>query len=517
MRTLRLTLTLLVFAPTPAVAQSPDACDSFRVRIDGLAAGQAAPGGQDPVLNLLDVGQNTRCFADFAAERRMLIDLIRQFESSRTDKQSGAGAGSGGSTSAVSQGPSAKVLSMAAEYGALTQSVNGQVITIRGNAAGLPSALVRHNTVPYCVPQDLSSGFCVRDSALGILRRFSVAASFNALQQTEAVGTPAGGASAAGQPVVFEASRNQLASVSLRYEYGDRDASSDAFRKKWTAGVGKEMTAVSGELMKSAGGFAEPIVNSVAYADWRARHAPRIRAAGTDRARIVRAFRAALAELYPVMLDEVPDLQDRAVAAMGAYNAFLLKQDEVIASIATKVVWAIEFTNSRPASKPHTSNVRVIFDKPFTTKDKLVANAAVTWYGQMQSNTDGSSTKYRDAQAALQYERGLGDLAIVGPATFSAAVYYQYQHAPALLTVDPLKPIPGVTFVALPENAKTVFAEKGDIILGQIKLSLTPKESSIKVPLAIAYSNRTELIDKPAWKAQIGVTYDFDSLFASGK
>ena len=99
----------------------------------------------------------------------------------------------------------------------------------------------------------------------------------------------------------------------------------------------------------------------------------------------------------------------------------------------------------------------------------------------------------------------------------SAALYYQYQHAPSLLNFDPLKPVPGVTFVGLPDDAKTVFATKGDIILGQVKLSLTPHESSVKVPLAVTYSNRTELIDKPTWRAQIGVTYDFDSLFARGK
>ncbi|MEO5740521.1 MAG: hypothetical protein ABIS29_08005 [Vicinamibacterales bacterium] len=514
MRTLTLALALVIVAPSLAVAQSPDACDSFKIRIDDLAAGRAAPGGQDAVLNLLDIGQNTRCFANFAVERRMLIDVIQRFESSRTDKQSGSAAGSGGSTSVVSQGPAAKVLSVAAEYGAITQSVNNQVITIRGNLAGLPSALVRHNVVPYCVPQDLSSGFCVRNSALGILRRFSFSTSFNAVQQAQTVGTPAGGASVTGQPVVFDAARNQLSSMSLRFEHGDRDASSDAFRRKWTADVGKHMGAVSTQLLESAGGFAEPIADSQAYVRWRTKHAPLLRAAGTDRARIAQALREALAELYPTLLDEIPDLQDRALAAMGAYNSFLLKQDDVIASIATKMVWAVEFINNRPTSAPDTSNVRVIVDKPFTAKHKLVANAAMTWYDQTQIDVDGAGARYRDAQVGLQYERGLGDLAIIGRATLSAAAYYQYQHAPALLTIDPLKPVPGVAFVDLPENARTVFPEKGDIILGQLKLLLTPSESSVKIPLAVTFSNRTELIAKPTWKAQIGVTYDFDSLFA---
>ena len=515
----------LLSAPATAFAQASalETCDFFVKRITEVVNG----GGESAIRNLLDPDQGARCFAEFVVERATLIDFISKFEGSRTDKQSGAGAGSSGTTSVVSQGPAAKVLSVAAEYGAVTQSVNGQVVTIRGNAAGLPSALVRKNVVPYCVPQDAASGFCVDDSLLGVLRRFSFAASFNATAQTEAVGRPAGAATPAGQPVLFEASRNQLASASVRFElWNRRDATSADFRKAWTAQVGKEMGPASIKLMESAGAFAEPIrtKRKDEYDRWLNKHVTLINAAagqnGTvdeKRNAVVKAVSAALTELHPIMQEAVPDLRKKAVEALGAYNAFFLKQDEVIDAIAKKTVWAMEITNNRPAEKPHTSNLRLVGDVPVTKTQKLVFNAAMTWYDKAQANTDGSTTKYRDAQAAVQYEHGLGDLAIIGPATFSAAFYYQYQHAPALLTVDPLKPVPGVTFINLPDSARTVFAEKGDILLGQLKLSLTPKESSVKVPLAVTYSNRTELIDKPAWKAQIGVTYDFDSLFARGK
>ena len=516
MRTLILALAMTLASASAALAQ-PDTCAEFNTRINALASGAAPQGGQDPVRNLLDIGQTTRCFADYVRQRVMLIDLIRRFESSRTDKQSGAGAGSNGTTSVVSQGPAAKVLSLAAEYGAVTREVNGQVITVRGNLAGLPAALVRKNLVPYCVPQDRSSGFCVGNSALGILRRFSFSTAFNAVQQVAAVATATGAATPAGQPVVFEAERNQLASASLRFEWGQRDATSAAFLQKWNATVGKEMSAASAELMTRASEFAEPIFDAPAYQAWQDKHVPLIRAAGQNRAQIVTAFEAALADLYIVMQGVMPDVQEKAISALGAYNAFLLKQDDFIGEIATKKVWALEFTHNRPTSQPHTLNGRFVLDLPLSKKDKLVANVASTWYNTAQTNTDGTQSRYRDAQAAVQYERGLGDLAIIGPATLSAAFYYQYQHAPAILKIDPAKPVPGVTFVDLPAGAKAVFAEKGDIVLGQVKLSLTPPGSSVKVPLAFTYSNRTELIAKPTWKAQLGVTYDFDSLFARGK
>jgi hypothetical protein len=40
-----------------------------------------------------------------------------------------------------------------------------------------------------------------------------------------------------------------------------------------------------------------------------------------------------------------------------------------------------------------------------------------------------------------------------------------------------------------------------------------PAESSIKIALSVTWSNRTELIDNPVWRGQIGISYDLDSLF----
>jgi len=80
--------------------------------------------------------------------------------------------------------------------------------------------------------------------------------------------------------------------------------------------------------------------------------------------------------------------------------------------------------------------------------------------------------------------------------------------------VDPTQPLPGITFVGLPAGAKAVFAQKGNIGIEQLRLVLGPDKSNIRIPIAVSYSNRTELIDKPAWRAQIGISYDFDALFA---
>ena len=110
---------------------------------------------------------------------------------------------------------------------------------------------------------------------------------------------------------------------------------------------------------------------------------------------------------------------------------------------------------------------RFIADWPITARTKVVANAGLTWYGTVPDDAPPDASKYRDAQVALQLDQGLGGSSIVGPATFSLAFYYQYQHSPALIEVDPANPIPGVQFVGLSDDAKTVFAEEGDTRLFQ--------------------------------------------------
>ncbi len=57
-------------------------------------------------------------------------------------QQDGSSSGTGGSTNLTSKGMTSKVLSVASEYGALTQSVSGQTTTVQGTFAGVPLVLL---------------------------------------------------------------------------------------------------------------------------------------------------------------------------------------------------------------------------------------------------------------------------------------------------------------------------------------------------------------------------------------
>src|SRR5581483_5116200 len=56
------------------------------------------------------------------------------------------------------------------------------------------------------------------------------------------------------------------------------------------------------------------------------------------------------------------------------------------------------------------------------------------------------------------------------------------------------------------------FNRKGNIFVEQCKLVLSAPHSRWQVPLAISYSNRSDLLLKTEWRGQIGIQYILDSL-----
>lgn len=515
-----------ILIAAPCYAQQFADCPGYREQIDRIARGTQAD-AEDAVNELTDVGSTTLCFAQFVAGDApsmdsVFVNFVKRFEGSRSDKEASAAAGATSATSVVSQGPAAKVLSAAVEYGAITRSVDGQVITLRGNAAGLPSALVRKSIFPYCAEGNASSEFCVGSSILSVLRRISFSVSFDTARGTQTTGTPAAPSSGTGaQPVTFTAQRDQISAASARVElWNRRDVTSKDFQDLWVEKVGPAMAASSTEL-RQTGAALVAAVRAADLADtynaWRLKSNGSILAARPDRTRVVDTLRAALEELVIEVRAKHPELAVRAAAAVQSYSRYFLAEDDLIASLSKKNVLALEYSGSQPVGQVGTSNVRLIMDLPLTTRTKMVLNGAATFYDSLPANSPASVTHYRDAQFGLELDHGLGEQSIVGPAMISFALYYQYQHTPPLLEIDPLNPIPGIEFAGLPANARTVFTEKGDIWLGQAKLSLTPPGSSIKVPLSLTYSNRTELVDKPTWRGQVGLAYDLDSLLGALK
>ena len=55
---------------------------------------------------------------------------------------------------------------------------------------------------------------------------------------------------------------------------------------------------------------------------------------------------------------------------------------------------------------------------------------------------------------------------------------------------------------------------KGNLGAFQVKLTIPGGKSGIKIPLAFTAATRSEVFNKPDYRANVGISFDLDSLFA---
>jgi hypothetical protein len=146
-------------------------------------------------------------------------------------------------------------------------------------------------------------------------------------------------------------------------------------------------------------------------------------------------------------------------------------------------------------------------------------NAGGNFYNSAPSSVPGAGA-FRDAQVGAELDYAVCTSSanpiwsFMANATFGLAYYYQDQVSPSILKVTPGMSVSGINIVGLASTTSSVFSKKGPINFAQFKYGLGTGKN-VKFPIAFSYSNRTDLITKPLWSAQFGVSYDFSSLLNS--
>jgi len=516
---LLLTAARVAGQPSPQAAAVSPACQAV---VDRVRDASTADDRQAAATALVNMNLQPRCFSEIVLRGQMQRDAFTRFltalESRRTDKHAGSTTGIGGSTNLVAKGTTAKVLSFAAEYGALTQTVNKQVVTVQGSLDGVPAALVRQRVLPYC-PTAARSPDCIHSGVFAALRRVSYGVSFDtsaSAQQT--IGTPSGAPSGPAQPVTFDADGHSIVAANVRVALlSTRDASSSAFQASWLKAVKAQSSApllgVSADaLLTALEQLITPILNDPDYRRWQVETVTlvsRATAADLDAVSIDRdrALAAVIERVNPALVE-------RAAEFSRALTLYQFEQEDLVRGVADSPVLAVQYDFKRPNELLATSTFRALFDKGFASRWSIAANGAVEFYNDDPPASVPGAKRVRDAQFGVQVQRDLGILPLVGAAAIAGTYYFQYQNGPSILKVTPAAPVPGITFTELPSTASLAFADTGHLHVAQVRLVLGAPSSSARFPLAISYSNRTELIDKPVLRAQFGISYDFDSLFA---
>jgi hypothetical protein len=409
-------------------------------------------------------------FAFTALPRGSLARLLQEYEANRTDEQVGATAGASGTTTLVSKGNVPEILAVAVENGAITRSQSGTTLTFRGNANGLIKAAAGRGFIQTFDLENDPSG--------KLLDRLSFSVSFDASRG--AATTP-----------TFTGDQQQLSQWTVRAQIiNERDPLDPSHRARWDVIATGALTA----LAQASREVNIALEADPAFMMWFAEAQAAIARLPADAPAIEKELRAQI-DRFPAA--SLAATTTRVLADYDrAATSLVRERKEVLDAIAEGLQVALEYTNDRPITLPKTSNVRLVGAVGGTVD--LTGNASVTLFDTIPT---GLSRRVRDYQLSAELSVRLGAPDTTGPfvLAFSGKFLHQFEDS-----VD--------------ENGLILPNTNGTTAIAQAKLIIpVSKGTGMKMPLSITYANRTELIKEKEVRANVGVTYDLDALFARFK
>jgi hypothetical protein len=410
-------------------------------------------------------------------------------EQQRLDKQTSSSSGSGNSTSSTSKASVPWLLGFAVEHGALTQSVDNNLITVRGNVANIFKTLDAKDYVDsYRRFQD--------NYALNLISRaaFSLSYASGTSQATTSQGT--------------------LAGYSVHVDlYNHRDPRDRRYIKQWASVVNRSLTTLATRV-----GETQDLI-TLKHGDdlrqWQNRAntaAQALKASSTDAE--IRTTIHNIADDYVKTFGQYEDIRVTLQPIAAAAEEYSKEKGEVVQLIEKSPAISIEYTDTQQASTalphsssttttvtaplPNLSNINLISEFPFIGRSQMTFNLGTTLFTSLPAGS--TSGTIRDYRASAQTDIPLPELPQLGKATLSLSGMF------LSLLEEPLGQQILVNGVAE--------SRRGNIGLFQATLSVPIKGAGVKIPISITASNRTELIKESDVRGTIGITLDLDSLLA---
>jgi hypothetical protein len=432
--------------------------------------------------------------------RRVVYQKLFDLMEAQTDKQIGAASDTKASTSLAMKGAAPKILGFAVENGALTQNVQGTVVTFRGSPIGVLKTLEKKGLLDMF--QDFNRGNKnERVVSSAKLQSFLSGVSFAVSFDT----------SRGDIPGTLVANHQQVSSWSARAQIiNGRDPKNKEYFNNWLALAQGEKANRYLEAQKKMttafGGWTE-------LTSWLKNLSDRVKAEVDDPLDQMRIdpqeaeerFRTILTAEMP-RLGTLPKLPEAAATALTDYAKQLiplLEQRAKVRELALKgTILTADWTVSRDPSLPDLSTITAIFETSIGAKklNDLTVNGTISFFNSSLKLPAGSQTVH-SYKLTGQYDIPLGDVARVG--SFVLGFAGRWEHIPN----DTLTPGPVVSSLATPTL-------KGDIGVLQVKLTMPVKGSGVKIPISFTTSNRTELIKEKDVRMNFGLTLDVDSIIA---
>lgn len=491
--------------------------------------------------------------------------------------QAGAPTGTNGTTSAVSK--PFTPLSLATEYGGITSSTNNQTVTLQSTLDGIPAAFTTTGRAGYCWSPIVTIPGCVSASRLEWLNRVGFGVTANTTSSSQNVSGTAAPSSTTAQPASLTNAGNSSPSFASAfgkinlirgtYQPGtgidktlsqDASAVNHALQKiniaigeieantsfdDWSACVERQFTpdhlrSQEDQQRQFAKYWAQIITvvfggQSVVCDDT----APVITQKQMNdlvptKAKI-EAWSKEATGPNKARYDLV-EAVNNYLAVVDLYEAYV---DELLRN--AKSALSFEYDYNTPVNQPTTSSVRLLYsyagknsqcpgkqpaeaknEKEIPILDKLTStvNIGGNFYNSTPSAVRGAGA-LRALQVGTEFDYAICNSSkqpfwsFFGNGTAALTYYYQDQVSPSILKVATAgMPLPGINIVGLSAAATQVFAKKGPINFIQLRYGFGVGKN-VKFPIAVSWSNRTDLIAHATWSAQFGVSYDFSSFLNS--
>jgi hypothetical protein len=425
-----------------------------------------------------------------AASRLAVNKLKADVDEVRVDKQVGSASSSAGSTSLTTKGSVPAILGFAVENGALESSSSGTSITFTGRPVQIIQAL-----------QDIgwTEGYKVieKNPGLGFLNRFSFGLTFDA--------------SRTGQNSTFTGNANQISDFTFHVDIvNHRDPRDKRYDKDYWEplqhGVAQEMALNTYQVN-------DKILTSEAYGavfnPWLDTTLDNITDAILQNGTVKNndALNQVLDQrLAAIPLPSGPTDPTTIAAFAQSTQQMLDARKKILDFVGTAPIFTFDYTLHRATpgvapqpTLPDTSNFKLIFEFAPIKGGSFTSNGAVTIFNSQPQTI--AANRIRDAQFSSQLDVPVAkSIPKIGNVVLSFAGKYEF--------------IPDD--VLTPATNDTIFgpglALRGNIGLGQAKLTIPVKGSGVKIPLSLTVSNRTELIKENDVRGNIGITFDLDSI-----
>jgi hypothetical protein len=554
-------------APSAPIAAVPPPPACQRILTD------IAERGMQPD-DLADLSKAALCFWEqFSGSEHQIqaaLKVAGEAEKKASTTQTGAPSSSNGTTSAISK--PITPLSLATEYGGITSSTSNQTMTLQTTLDGIPQAIIGRGARPYCWSPTVTIPECIKANTLARLNHFGLGVTANTSQSSQnAIGTaaPAQGTAQMASLTSAGSTAPSFASAFAKYAIVR-----GTFQIPTSMPDGIDLNMAGAEIRKA---LADPAILAN-YNFWQSSCIQGRFTAGNlaDKANRERLYAQYFAQIGAILFKNAPPACDSSAPVLSTVDPVLSEQapswpqwqkdianavnnyiadtsvfEAQMQKATSSPILSIEYDYNTQQNQPTTSTLKVIGSKPFgakvcaTRKSASAAasaksavkvgsssndssstnrftgtiNAGASFYNSVPSSVPGASA-FRDAQLGAELDTVFctSTLSLIGSllgnSTLGFTYYYQDQVSPSILKVTPGTPLPGISIAGLSSTATQVFTKKGPISFVQLKYG-PGVGKNVKFPLAVSWSNRTDLITHALWRAQFGVSYDFSSLFAS--